>query len=98
MTSESRVSGSCSVVSDSVTPWIIQSMEFSRPEYWSGSPFPSPEDHPDPGIEPRSLHCRRILYQLSYQGSPVCIFIWIQNNIRPYLFLSRNLFTVYLGR
>ena len=29
-------------------------MEFSRPEYWSGSPFPSPEDLPNPGIEPRS--------------------------------------------
>ena len=27
----------CSVVSDSATPWTIQSMEFSRPEYWSGS-------------------------------------------------------------
>ena len=26
-------------------------MEFSRPEYWSGSPFPSPEDLPKPGIE-----------------------------------------------
>ena len=30
------------------------SMEFSRQEYWSGLPFPSPEDHPDQGIEPRS--------------------------------------------
>ena len=30
------------------------SMEFSRQEYWSGLPFPSPEDLPDPGIEPRS--------------------------------------------
>ena len=29
--SESR-----SVMSDSVTPWTMQSMEFSRPEYWSG--------------------------------------------------------------
>ena len=28
--------------------------EFSRPEYWSGLPFPSPGDLPDPGIEPRS--------------------------------------------
>ena len=28
-------------------------MGFSRPEYWSGLPFPSPEDLPDPGIEPR---------------------------------------------
>ena len=85
-------------------------MEFSRPEYWSGSPFPSPGNLPNPGIEPRSptlqmdssptepqgkskktgvgtlslllrnsptqelnqglLHCRWILYLLSYQGSP----------------------------
>ena len=30
------------VVSDSVTPWALQSMEFSRPQYWSGKPFPSP--------------------------------------------------------
>src|SRR5574340_1223802 len=84
-------------------------MEFSQPEYWSGEPFPSPEDLPNPGIKPRSptlqadslpaeppgkpkntevgslsllqgifptqgsnpglLHCRWILYQLSYQGS-----------------------------
>ena len=37
-----------------VTPWTIQSMEFSRPEYWSGYPFPSPGDLPNPGTEPRS--------------------------------------------
>ena len=29
-------------------------MEFSRPEYWSGKPFPSPGDLPNPGIKPRS--------------------------------------------
>ena len=29
-------------------------MEFSRPEYWSGQPFPSPGDLRNPGIEPRS--------------------------------------------
>ena len=29
-------------------------MEFSRPEYWSGQPFPSPGDLPNPGIETRS--------------------------------------------
>ena len=39
-----------SVVTDSVTPWTTQSIEFSRPEYWSGLPFPSPGDLPDPGI------------------------------------------------
>ena len=41
------------------TPWTIAyqaplSMGFSRQEYWSGLPFPSPGDLPDPGIEPRS--------------------------------------------
>ena len=50
---------SCSVVSNSVTPWTVAhqaplSMEFSRQEYWSGLPCPSPEDLPDPGIEHRS--------------------------------------------
>ena len=42
-------------MSDSfATLWAIQSTEFSRPEYWSGQPFPSPGDLPNPGIEPRS--------------------------------------------
>ena len=34
-----------------VTLWAIQSMEFSRSEYWSGSPFPSLGDLPNLGIE-----------------------------------------------
>ena len=34
-------------------------MGFSRQECWSGFPFPSPENLPDPGIEPASpVHCR----------------------------------------
>ena len=41
------------------TPWTVThqappSMGFSRQEYWSGLPFPSPGDLPNPGIEPRS--------------------------------------------
>ena len=100
-----------SVMSDFATPWTIQSTEFSRPEYWCGYPFPSPEDLPNQGIKPKSptlqadslpaepqrkpknigvgslcslqwisltqelnwglLHCRQILYQLNYQGSPI---------------------------
>ena len=59
------------------TPWIVAcqaplSMEFSRPEYWSGQLFPSPGDLPNPGIKPRFAfpHNRQILYNLSYQGSP----------------------------
>ena len=31
------------------------SMEFSRQEYWSGLPFPSPGDLPEPGMEPEAL-------------------------------------------
>ena len=34
--------------------WASLSMGFSRQEYWSGLPFPSPGDLPDPGIEPGS--------------------------------------------
>jgi len=42
-----------------MTPWMEAhqaplSMEFSRQEYWSGLPFPSPGDLPDPGIKPGS--------------------------------------------
>ena len=41
------------------TPWTAAyraplSLGFSRQEYWSGMPFPSPGDLPEPGIEPRS--------------------------------------------
>jgi len=43
-------------------------MEFSKQEYWSGLPFLSPGDLPDPGIEPDLSHCRQILYHLSHQG------------------------------
>ena len=97
-------------VAQSCLTWTVQSMEFSRPEYWSGQPFPYPGNLLNPGIEPRLptlqadflpachpgkpkntrigslsllqqifptqesnrglLHCRQILYQLSYQGSP----------------------------
>ena len=42
-----------------VTLWTVAyqalpSIGFFRQEYWSGLPFPSPGDLPDPGIEPRS--------------------------------------------
>ena len=33
-------------------------------------PFPSPGDLPSPGTGPGLLHCRQVLYRLSYQGSP----------------------------
>ena len=50
-----------SVMSNSFdTPWTIAcqaalSMEFSKQEYWSRLPFPTPGDLPDPGTEATSL-------------------------------------------
>ena len=38
-----------------VTPWTPLSVGFSRQEYWSGFPFPSPWDFPNLGIEPIAL-------------------------------------------
>ena len=53
--SESEVAKSCLTL---CAPWTVAhqappSMGFSRQEYWSGLPFPSSGDLPDPGIEPR---------------------------------------------
>ena len=61
-----------SVVSNSATPQTVARqaplpMEFSRQEYWSGLPFPSPEELPNPGSNPGLLHHRQVLYHLSYR-------------------------------
>ena len=57
-----------------VTPWTVAhqaplSMKFFRQEYWSGLPFPSPGDLPDPGIEPESptLQADSLLTELNPQ-------------------------------
>ena len=68
----------------SVTPWTIQSMQFSRPEYWSGWPFPPPGIFLTQGSKPGLLHCGQVLYQLSHQGSPR-ILEWV-----TYPFSSRS--------
>ena len=46
------------------------SMGFSRQEYWSGLPFPSPEDLPNPGIKPRSPALQADSLPFELQGSP----------------------------
>ena len=108
-------SESQSVMSNSFQPHGL-SMEFSRPEYWSGQPFPSPGDLLNPGLKPRSpalqadslpakpqggpkntrvgslsllqgmfliqesnqglLHCKHILYQLSYEETLQCFYFF----------------------
>ena len=51
--SESEVAQSCPTLSDPMDQSPL-SMGFSRQKYWSGSPFASPGDLPNPGMEPRS--------------------------------------------
>ena len=67
---------SLSHVQPFVTPWTIAcqaplAMGFSRQEYWSGQPFPSPGDLPDPGIQPVSpaLQAKSLLSELP--GKPI---------------------------
>ena len=63
-----------------VTPWTVAyqaspSMGFSRQEYWSGLPFPSPGDIHDPGIEPRSPALQADAYKLSLLTQLIISFL-----------------------
>ena len=58
-----------------VTPWTVPhqappSMGFFRQKYWSGLPFPSPGDFPDPGIEPRSPTFQAVSLTSEPPGKP----------------------------
>ena len=58
-----------------VTPWTVAhqahpSMGFSRQEYWSGLPFPSPGNLPNPGIEPGSPTLRADALLSEPPGNP----------------------------
>ena len=52
-------------------------MGFSRQEYWSGSPFPSPGDLPNPGVEPRSPALQADSLPAEQPGKPHFIYIYI---------------------
>ena len=69
---ESEVSQLCPTLCD---PWTVAyqappSVGFSRQEYWCGLPFPSPEDLPDPRIEPGSPALRVDALTSEPPGSP----------------------------
>ena len=85
----------CSVMSDSAASWTVArqaplSMGFSRQEYWSGLPFPSPGDLPNPGIEPISPALQADSLPLSHQGSPVAHLQipWVSAALRLDLLLA----------
>ena len=62
----------CLTLCDSVAHQAPQSVGFPRQEYWSGLPFPTPGDLPDPGIKPVSLESPALeagALPLSHQGS-----------------------------
>ena len=69
----------------------------SRQEYWSGLPFPTPGDLPDPGIKPASpsnlLHCRQILYHWTTRGGGEELIsseptVFLGGQVSPYLSIS----------
>ena len=64
-------------------------MGFSRQEYWSGLPFPSPGDLPVPGIEPESPALQAD-YRLSCQGAQATIILILA--IAVYFFKGLTLF------
>ena len=88
---ESEVTQSCPTL---VTPWTVAyqappSMEFSRQEYWSGLPFPSAGNLPNPGIKPTSLTLQVILYQLNHQESPRKLE-WVGYPFFQHIFLTQE--------
>ena len=72
-----------------VTTWTVAcqappSMEFSRQEYWSGLPFPSPGNLPDPGIEPESPTLQADSLPSEPPGKQIQPFSWIcEIRIKP---------------
>ena len=68
-----------------VTPWTVayqapQSVEFSRQEYWSGLPFPSPGDLPNPGTEPEFPTLQADALPSEPPGKPTK---WSASNVTP---------------
>ena len=75
------------------TPWTVAhqaplSMEFSRQEYWSGLPFPSPGDLSDPGIEPGSPTLQADTLPSEPQGKPILAFTGELFHFVIFLFLA----------
>ena len=68
------------------------SIAFPRQEYWSGSPFPSPGNLPNPGIKPKSPSMQVDILLLSHQGSSLPWFSW--DNFK-YFFLLTSSFFIY---
>ena len=100
----------CKVMSNScATPWTVAhqtplSMESSRQEYWSGLPFPSPGDLPDPGIKPgwpalQILYCslweildinKKPMHQKAWNYWPLALVCRMQTKLSIYKWQPTN--------
>ena len=74
-----------------VTPWTVAyqgppSVGFSRQEYWSGLPFPSPRDLPNPGIEPGSP----ALWADALPSEPPGKLTWGLRGVKIYFILVKS--------
>ena len=89
---ESEVAQSCPTLCDPMDCSLLAppSMEFSRQEYWSGLPFPSPGDLSDPGIKPRSPALQAEALPSEPQGKILVFFNVVFNNQHTW-FLTWNL-------
>ena len=65
-----------------VTPWTIQSMEFSWPEYLSGSLSLLQGFFPTQGSNPGLPHLRQILYQVNHNGCPTIYVAYVNKNAK----------------
>ena len=93
-----------SVVSNSVAHQVPLFMEFSRQEYWSGLPFPSPGDLPNPGTKPTSLaspalaggfFTHRATWKPMYM---CCVYVFITVSTSVYLYTGTPRFALALQR
>ena len=75
-------------------------MEFSKQDYWSGLPFPSPDDLPDPGTEPWSPTLQPDSLLFEPQGTPriYMYFIYIYVTIVKYhVCFAENIYIDYIN-
>ena len=95
MASSAKYLRACSVTQSCLTLWTVArqaplSMGLLREEYWSGLPFPPPQDLPDPGIEPRSPAGQVDSLLLSHWGSPIIREMQVKTPVSRHLTLVRR--------
>ena len=100
VTSGSLVTKSCPILA---ITWTVAcqaplSMRFSRQEYWSGLPFPSPGDLPNPGIKPRSPALQADSLPTELCGKPSSQFTYPVFSTHRHTFIPISTYHRQIGR